>query len=84
MGAKIQDTQRGYIYCEAEVLRGCEIHLDYPSVGATENIMLASVFSDGETYIRQTQRRNRKLLTFKTICRGWGLMFQEPVLVLSE
>jgi UDP-N-acetylglucosamine 1-carboxyvinyltransferase len=56
MGARIQDTQRGYIYCEAETLKGCEIHLDYPSVGATENIMLASVFSDGETYIRNAAK----------------------------
>lgn len=51
MGVKIQDAQHGFIYCEAEKLKGAEIQLDYPSVGATENIMLASVFADGETYI---------------------------------
>ena len=56
MGAKIQDAQRGYIYCEAEVLKGCEIQLDYPSVGATENIMLASVFSDGDTFIKNAAK----------------------------
>ena len=48
----MQDAQRGFIYCEADKLKGCEIQLDYPSVGATENIMLASVFADGENAIR--------------------------------
>ena len=56
MGAKIQDAQHGFIYCEGENLKGCDIHLDYPSVGATENIMLASVFADGETYVRNAAK----------------------------
>jgi len=56
MGAKIQDAQRGFIYAEADKLKGCEIHLDYPSVGATENIMLAGVFADGETYVRNAAK----------------------------
>ena len=52
MGARIQDAHGGFIFCEAERLKGCEIQLDYPSVGATENVMLASVFCEGETIIR--------------------------------
>lgn len=56
MGARIQDAQHGFIYSEADRLRGCDIHLDYPSVGATENIMLASVFAEGETYIRNAAK----------------------------
>jgi UDP-N-acetylglucosamine 1-carboxyvinyltransferase len=56
MGAKVQDAQRGFIYCEAERLKGCDIQLDYPSVGATENIMLASVFAEGETLIRNAAK----------------------------
>jgi UDP-N-acetylglucosamine 1-carboxyvinyltransferase len=56
MGAKIQDAQRGFIYCEADKLKGCDIQLDYPSVGATENIMLASVFAEGETCIRNAAK----------------------------
>ena len=56
MGVRVQDAQRGFIYCEADKLKGCEIQLDYPSVGATENIMLASVFADGETIIRNAAR----------------------------
>ncbi len=56
MGAKVMDAQRGFIYCEAERLKGCDIQLDYPSVGATENIMLASVFADGDTIIRNAAK----------------------------
>ncbi len=56
MGAKIQDAHGGFIFAEADKLKGCDIHLDYPSVGATENIMLAAVFADGETYIRNAAK----------------------------
>jgi UDP-N-acetylglucosamine 1-carboxyvinyltransferase len=51
MGAEIEDVKGGFIYAKAGRLRGCELHLDYPSVGTTENIMLASVFADGITTI---------------------------------
>ena len=50
MGARI-DEQFGYISCEAVRLRGCEIYLDYPSVGATENLMMAAAAAEGETII---------------------------------
>ena len=43
------DEEAGYINCKCDKIIGNEIHLDFPSVGATENIILASVFS---------QRRN--------------------------
>jgi UDP-N-acetylglucosamine 1-carboxyvinyltransferase len=56
MGAKINDAQRGFIYAEASELKAADILLDYPSVGATENIMLASIFADGETYIRNAAK----------------------------
>lgn len=41
----------GKIICETEKIIPSEISLDFPSVGATENIMLAAVLSDGETKI---------------------------------
>ncbi|HOJ10806.1 MAG TPA: UDP-N-acetylglucosamine 1-carboxyvinyltransferase [Clostridiales bacterium] len=56
MGANILDVQGGFIYCNADHLKGTEIHLSYPSVGATENIMLASVFAEGETYIHNAAK----------------------------
>ncbi len=41
----------GYIYCECEKLTGAEIVLDFPSVGATENILLAAVEAEGRTVL---------------------------------
>lgn len=40
------------IKCTAEEMKPSEINLDFPSVGATENIMLASVFIKGVTKIK--------------------------------
>ena len=37
-------------------LRGAEINLEFPSVGATENLLLAAVLADGETVIRNSAR----------------------------
>lgn len=41
----------GIIKCKCEKIVGNAIQLDFPSVGATENIMLASVLAEGETII---------------------------------
>lgn len=41
----------GKIICTCDKIEGAKIQLDFPSVGATENIMLASVFAEGETTI---------------------------------
>ena len=38
--------KNGYIRCKCDKIVGAEIHLDFPSVGATENIILASVFAE--------------------------------------
>ena len=46
----------GYIHCEAEKLKGADILLDFPSVGATENIILASVKAEGITIIRNAAK----------------------------
>ncbi len=46
----------GYIHCEANRLRGAEILLDFPSVGATENIILAAVKAEGITVIRNAAK----------------------------
>ncbi|MBM7614586.1 UDP-N-acetylglucosamine 1-carboxyvinyltransferase [Alkaliphilus hydrothermalis] len=55
MGANITE-KHGFLFCEAKELRGAEIQLDFPSVGATENIMLAAVFAKGTTIIRNAAR----------------------------
>ncbi len=41
----------GKIICETEEIKPTEINLDFPSVGATENIMLSSVLAKGTTTI---------------------------------
>lgn len=55
LGAGIAE-KFGYIKAEATRLQGAEIHLDLPSVGATENIMMASVLAGGTTVIRNAAK----------------------------
>lgn len=55
LGIKITEAH-GYIHCETEKLHGENIHLDFPSVGATENIMLAACMADGITVITNAAR----------------------------
>ena len=51
LGVNISE-QDGYILCTCDKLRGAEIVLDFPSVGATENILLAAVKAEGKTVIQ--------------------------------
>lgn len=55
MGVEINE-EHGYIECKAAEITGAPIHLDFPSVGATENIMLAAVKSKGVTTITNAAR----------------------------
>ena len=55
LGAVIEEDG-DEIICRAEKLRGTEISLPFPSVGATENIMLAAAAAEGETVIRGAAR----------------------------
>lgn len=50
LGINIEESG-GFINCYADKIVGSDIHLDFPSVGATENIILASIFAEGETVI---------------------------------
>ena len=49
-------TQHGAVVAEAEKLTGANITLDFPSVGATENILMASVMADGQTVLDNAAR----------------------------
>ncbi|MFA6989103.1 MAG: UDP-N-acetylglucosamine 1-carboxyvinyltransferase, partial [Candidatus Gastranaerophilaceae bacterium] len=51
LGADVK-IENGYVIAKAKKLVGADIHLDIPSVGATENIMLAAVFAEGSTRIQ--------------------------------
>ncbi len=55
LGAIISDDD-GNINAKAERLYGSTITLDFPSVGATENIMIAATLSEGETVILNAAR----------------------------
>ena len=50
MGARISQSH-GYVEAEASRLRGARLTLDFPSVGATENLMMAATLADGTTFI---------------------------------
>ena len=55
LGAKIK-IENGYVHAKASKLTGSDIYLDIPSVGATENLMLASVTAEGSTRIQNAAR----------------------------
>ncbi len=55
LGAEV-NFDKGYIYAEVQRFKGNYIYLDLPSVGATENIMTASVLAEGETIIENAAR----------------------------
>lgn len=55
LGVEIKE-KHGFIYANAEEIRGREIHLDFPSVGATENIMMAATLGKGTTIVRNPAR----------------------------
>ena len=55
LGVSIEE-ENGYISCVADKIKGADILLDFPSVGATENIVLAAVKAEGRTVIRNAAK----------------------------
>ena len=55
MGAEIKQTA-GFIEAKANRLHGAHIYMDFPSVGATQNIMMAATLADGITVIENAAR----------------------------
>jgi len=55
MGAEIR-VEHGFLHATCDRLRGATITLDYPSVGATENLMMAAVAARGTTVIDNAAR----------------------------
>ncbi|HEX8002653.1 MAG TPA: UDP-N-acetylglucosamine 1-carboxyvinyltransferase [Mycobacteriales bacterium] len=50
------ESEHGYLVATAPKLRGEQVWLDFPSVGATENILMAAVLADGTTTIDNVAR----------------------------
>ena len=55
LGAEVRQSG-GEILCSASRLRGAHVHLDFPSVGATENVMLTACAAEGETVLTNAAR----------------------------
>ncbi|MDO5143005.1 MAG: UDP-N-acetylglucosamine 1-carboxyvinyltransferase [bacterium] len=55
LGVVIQE-EGGLIHCDGSGMHAGDVHLDYPSVGATENVMMAAALLDGETHIHNAAR----------------------------
>ena len=55
LGADITRVH-GYVHAKSDNLRGAEIPLGFPSVGATQNIMMAAVKTPGKTIISNAAR----------------------------
>lgn len=55
LGIDITESH-GFIHCSADKIEAADIHMDFPSVGATENAMLAACMCDGVTTIENAAR----------------------------
>jgi UDP-N-acetylglucosamine 1-carboxyvinyltransferase len=55
MGAEVK-VAHGYVHAHAELLHGARVVLEFPSVGATENLMCAAVLAKGTTVLENAAR----------------------------
>ena len=71
MGAEIR-LEHGSVHAEASRLKGARIYLDFPSVGATENLLMAAVLAEGETVIENAAREPEISNLAETLIRMGG------------
>jgi len=55
LGAQVE-VEKGYIEAKVDKLKGDDIYLDFPSLGATENIMMAACLAEGLTTIENAAK----------------------------
>jgi UDP-N-acetylglucosamine 1-carboxyvinyltransferase len=55
LNVKIKE-EHGFIICDGTNMKGGNVHLDYPSVGATENLIMAAALTEGITEIRNAAK----------------------------
>lgn len=69
LGAEIEITE-GYIKAKCEKLVGANIHLSFPSVGATENLMMAAAYAEGQTILENAacEPEIEDLANFMNLC----------------
>jgi UDP-N-acetylglucosamine 1-carboxyvinyltransferase len=70
MGARVSE-KHGYIEASAARLLGAEICLDFPSVGATENLMMTATLAEGTTILRNAAREP-EIVDLQSFLNGMG------------
>ncbi|WP_428358928.1 UDP-N-acetylglucosamine 1-carboxyvinyltransferase [Leptodesmis sp.] len=74
MGAEVQIDHgmvNAYVRGASKRLKGAKIYLDYPSVGATETLMMAATLADGETTI-ENAAQEPEVADLANFCRAMG------------
>jgi len=74
MGADVHiehGTVHAYVPGSGKRLKGARIYLDYPSVGATETLMMAATLADGETVI-ENAAQEPEVVDLANFCRAMG------------
>jgi UDP-N-acetylglucosamine 1-carboxyvinyltransferase len=74
MGAMVQ-IEHGIVLAQARRLQGDKIYLDYPSVGATETLMMAATLADGET-ILENAAQEPEVVDLANFCNAMGAKIQ--------
>jgi UDP-N-acetylglucosamine 1-carboxyvinyltransferase len=74
LGAEVHiehGTVHAYVKGANQRLKGAKIYLDYPSVGATETLMMAATLADGET-ILENAAQEPEVVDLANFCRAMG------------
>lgn len=71
LGVEVRE-EGGVIHCDGGSMHAGEVHLDYPSVGATENVIMASVCLPGTTTIHNAAREPEIVDLCRFICAMGG------------
>lgn len=78
MGAKVR-IEHGIVHADipgrGHRLKGADIYLDYPSVGATETILMAATLAEGETRI-ENAAREPEVVDLANFCIAMGAKIQ--------
>lgn len=70
MGAKIE-LENGYVIASAKKLQGARVAFEFPSVGATENIMMAATLAEGESKLENCAKEP-EIVDLANALRGMG------------
>ncbi|MCH9055225.1 UDP-N-acetylglucosamine 1-carboxyvinyltransferase [Parathermosynechococcus lividus] len=70
LGAEVT-IDHGVVTASASKLKGARIYLDYPSVGATETLMMAATLADGETTI-ENAAQEPEVVDLANFCNAMG------------